>query len=436
MDDLLSLRPPEGPSLSPTSEPRRFRVLWTRRHALALALILLCGALVRIALHGGVDYSPADETTYLDYASMVQKEGLEAWPALVEEFEAAGRGIPSPVRWGYVLTAAGACGVAGECTYDVLAWLSTLSGIAVIALVYMLGAATVGRGAGLLAAALVALSPLQLAMGRRALQDEVVCAATLLALLVIRRMAAEDADSRRYLPLLLSAGAVSLSMVIKETTLLFYPAFLILAWPEVARRGIPWRLAVPLMVAPLVLVGGYLLLMAGSGDGAGALVGRMVGAQAGVGLAPPEGSYTAKYHGGSPHRLLIDLLALNPFVVILALGAVAHAVVGSTGRARSGERRILLATVASALLFAALPNRNARLWVPLDALFAILAAHYLLTVLRTRIQHRVMIRWGVAGAAALAIGAVNALIFRRVFLEMGVYDPVTDRILWALGMIP
>jgi len=436
MNDPLASNAPEGLPPGGAPAPAGLRFLRHRRYPLALAGILLVGTILRIALHGEANYNPGDETTYLRYATMVQEGGVAAWPEVVEWFEASEWEIPSPVRWGYVLVSAGACAAAGECTYDVLAWISTLSGIAVIVLVYLLGVATLGRGTGLLAAAFVVLSPLQLAMGRRALQDEVVCAATLLALLAVRRLATMDADSRRALPLVLAAGAVSFAMVIKETTVLFYPAFLILAWPEARRREIPWRLAVPLLTAPLTLVGGYVLLMSGSGDSAAELVGRMVGAQAGIGFAPPSGSYTATYQGGSPHRLLIDLLALNPLVVMMALGAGAYAVAGTRTAIGPGATRIVFATAASAVLFAALPNRNARLWVPLDALFALLAAHYLVTVLRTRFPRDAAVRWGLAGACVVFVGAVNWILFRRVFLEKGVYDPVTAHLLWALGMIP
>src|SRR6185436_20181029 len=89
---------------------------------------------------------------------------------------------------------------------------------------------------GLLGAALTVTSPLQLAMGRRALQDETFCAALLLFFLALTPILTGVASRRRYLFAILS---FAFALSIKETAVLLYPAVLLLLGMAIRQRG--WR---------------------------------------------------------------------------------------------------------------------------------------------------------------------------------------------------
>lgn len=84
--------------------------------------------------------------------------------------------------------------------------------------------------AGLLAAAFAAVSPIELALGRRALQDEVFCLAVLAAFTVV-----VVAPKR----IVLAVIAIAVALSIKESFLLLLPAFL------VYKRRDAWLLLIP-----------------------------------------------------------------------------------------------------------------------------------------------------------------------------------------------
>jgi hypothetical protein len=86
--------------------------------------------------------------------------------------------MPNPLRWSWIEAISIACSL-GECSHRTLASLSTTAGIIVVGLTWVIARELFGSQAGLAATALAATSPLQLALGRRALADEFFCAAVL-----------------------------------------------------------------------------------------------------------------------------------------------------------------------------------------------------------------------------------------------------------------
>ena len=156
---------------------------------LAAPLLILAAGL-RIAVNNVTTFSRADETVYLLYAKALAAGS--GYPALIQLF-ADDRGmwvLPNPLRWSYLGAASLAIRASGDTTPHALALLSTLAGIVAVALTYMLGRDLFGEKVALIATTLVATSPLQLALGRRALADEFFCAfvlASIAALLLYLR---------------------------------------------------------------------------------------------------------------------------------------------------------------------------------------------------------------------------------------------------------
>ena len=106
----------------------------------ALGLIVLVGSVVRLLLHRGVTYSPADEAVYARYSCYLTERGvLNGYPEIVSTYLStpADHIYPSPARWGFLLPSAGVSEVLG-CGPAAVAWVSTLSGIALLGLVAVL----------------------------------------------------------------------------------------------------------------------------------------------------------------------------------------------------------------------------------------------------------------------------------------------------------
>lgn len=401
------------------SEARRRR----RAHRLALVAVVVAAATLRIAWNDVTQFSPADETHYLAIAKTLAPAMLERYPALAAEYVAhpGAWKFPSFLRWGWHGMGAMVCKVQPDCTHRSLAWISTLSGITAVLLAYGIGRARLGERAALLGAAFVAVSPLQLGLGRRALQDELVCATVLAALWAALRVLDAPRGERAWGRYVTAIAAAALAFSVKETFVLYAPAFVALWLFARARRGGGRPLdAALLVVPPLVYYGGYCLLthtvtqFFAMGRAAVSVLGD---------------GYARAYQSGPPHRCLLDLLALSPLPMLLAAGA--GAVIASSRDPAARGARELATFTALALAPFALMTKNARFLAAADALAALLAAWLVVTLAeRARAPRRLL-----AAAAAIVV-ASNLWIFDRVFLRGGVDDPTSYEVLHALEMIP
>src|SRR5918996_3020819 len=127
-------------------------------HHLPFAALLTVAAPIRILLDNVTVFSPADETVYLRYVQLLAGGGSYARIVRMFVDDRAMWVFPNPLRWGY-LGAATLFSSIGGCSYRTLATLSTVAGIAAVALTYWLGLQLFERTTALFAAALLAPPP-------------------------------------------------------------------------------------------------------------------------------------------------------------------------------------------------------------------------------------------------------------------------------------
>lgn len=377
----------------------------TRNERWALVALTVAAALLRIVFNDVARYSAADERHYVEYTRTLVEHGFfGGYRLLVDEHLGHPERwiFPPPVRWGYFALTTLWSHLRGSCDPRGLAWLSALAGVACVPLTFLVGRRLVGVRAALLGAALVCASPLELAMSRRALGDEVFCAAALLAgwtLLSRRRLAA--------------LAALTFLFAVKETAFLLYPALLMLLWLERRSDGERLRpIDLALLALPPIL---YFLV--------GSALARSVGDFAAVARTPVASvaaDYPTRYQAGPPHRLLLDLFALAPLVSLGACFALAFLV----DRADAGARRLAALTLAVLVVFCLAPSKNVRYVIFVDPL---LLVGWMLAA-------RLRLRTAVALVALDA--AVELTLFVHIFLDGAVYDPVSDNLFRALKMIP
>ncbi|HEV8534132.1 MAG TPA: glycosyltransferase family 39 protein [Candidatus Limnocylindria bacterium] len=388
-----------------------------RRVYLVLAAVLVAGAILRVHWNDVAEYARSDETVYLISARTLASS-WSSYPQLVREYIAdpSRQLFPLPSRWGGLVITSAACVIA-PCTHRTLAWVETIAGIAAILLTFLAARSLFGDRAGLVAAVLTVTSPIQLAMGRRALEDELFLVAILLALWSSVAIAKARVDSARVVAL--GVAAFTLAFALKEVFTLYYPAFaamlIVLRADHRPRVGDFLLFVLP----PFVFAAVFWVL---SGDVLHLLT------LARIQQSMRGNEYIAQFQSGPFYEPLLDLYVLAPLVT--AAGLVAG---GLALRDRRG-RDAIAATIFVALLLASygLIPKDARYFIPADAGF------------------RMLIGWGLGGifslaslrtwAIALGAGLVNALveiaIFVAVFLRGGVYDPVLANILRALDAIP
>lgn len=378
-----------------------------RERWLLLALVALA-AVLRVALNDVTAYSRADEQHYVEYTRTLVEQGFFHGYRVIVDRHVSYRELwvfPSPVRWGWLTLTWLVSELRGSCDPRGIAWISTLAGIAAVPLTFAAGRRFVGARAALVAAALSVTSPLQLAMSRRALTDELFCAAGLAALWAL-------SARRRGL----AVAALTFVFAIKETAFLLAPALLALVWME--RRAAGERLGLadvaPLALSPVV----YAAICAVLSGGVAEFVAVFRTPFATLGA-----DYLVRLQAGPPHRLLLDLFTLAPLVCLAATGALARLIDAED----AGARRLGVVTLALVTVFCLSPSKNVRYVILADPLLRLLSGWLLVT----RVHRNAVL------ASLLAAGAaVEIWLFHRIFVAGGVYDPVSDNLLRALRIIP
>lgn len=392
------------------------------RNTVALGLILLFAAALRFYWNDVEPYSPADETRYLSDTRALVQGGITSYPGIVDGFLAdPARWVsPSPLRWGYLSTASLFCGLTHDVSFRALATLSTMAGLLSVLMTYLVGAELLSRTAAIFGAALVTTSPLQLALGRRALADELFCLAFLVALFtLLRHLRAERARERAGW-LIGWIVATTMAFAIKEQFLLVYPVVLLFWWFRSGRRLTP-RHVLTWTLPPLLYASVFCLLSASVSK-----FFRVAWITSSTIGAP----YAMRYQSGPPHRVLIDFLAIAPIVTVATILAVAFVAL-RLSRCEEGEWQLLLLFAGIVAAHALLPSKNLRYLIEADPLARLLVASFAWREIRIR-----GLGLPTVVVALVINGAVELTLFVTIFVRGAVYDPVTDTVLRALDMLP
>jgi 4-amino-4-deoxy-L-arabinose transferase-like glycosyltransferase len=386
-----------------------------------LSALLIVGALLRGHWNDVPAYSRADETVYLNFALRVSSEGASAFPKLARDFVDHSQNwkYPPPVRFGYLGAIGLACKLDSPCTHRTLAGVSTLFGILSLVATFLLVRELGDVRTALAATALSVTSPLQLALGRRALSDEMFCAVFLFAFwALVRAIRAGPPNVVRSYAL--SVALTTLVLSVKETSLLAAPGVLAAIYLLRDRRFERRDLA--LVALPLVVWYLTFALLSGS---ASTLFEVFGASYAGTQNAP----YVEGYSSGPPHRILSDFFLLSPFTSAVAMIGVAFALF-EWKELSPGLRALLVVLVWTLVATSLSPVKNLRYAVNADGLIRALAAWFAVE----RFLPKFGRSWGVALAAGNAL--YELWIFHRAFITRGVYDPVTAELARALSMTP
>ncbi len=390
--------------------------------SLLVAPLLILAAAIRIAVDNVTTFSRADETVYLLYAKALAAG--RGYPAVIRMF-LGDRSLwvfPHPLRWSYLGAAALASSVSpgGDGGYRALATLSTISGIVAVALTYWIGRRLFGLPVALAATALAATSPLQLALGRRALSDEFFCAlvlASMASLLLYLR-----AEGRGRVGWAAAwIGTATLTFAAKEQFLCIYPVVLLYWWLErrdsgrrgLVRDAVLWALPPGLYFAVFCLLARDVMSFF-----------RIARITTSVMRAP----YAEALQSGPPHRLILDSLAVAPLVTMFFIAAAVMMALRPDTFPRELRRLALLAAGIMAVHAMVVPSQNLRYIVSADPFVRLVVAAFLVTELRER--PRILL------TALLVNAVVELTLFHDIFIAGAVYDPVTQNLLQALRMVP
>lgn len=364
----------------------------------------------------------ADESTYANYAVILDQVSLQYYPEIFDRYLANARqregALLPPSRLGLMVPAYTLMGYG----LDALTALRLTSrGAAMISLLFAVG--FLWRAApdirGLAALALFATMPTQLYAAQYAVVDGVLAMWTIALLWMLFEHWRDE--TRRCWPILFALAAAG-AVLTKENAFFVYAALSLLIWGRAIRQK---RLPAGWLIGCWVLgpsVGMGLLWLAAGGP---------VTFFEAILLFMEKNTtftYTEQYMDGPYYRYWVDLTLVHPLLMILVAGAFFT----------QDFRKPLFALAGGFLLLtflqmASLPNgqslRFASIW---DFSLAVLAGWMLVWLAEQWFRGR-----RVAAAILIAIVAASGVAqFHRLFIAGEVYEPVSHELMLRLEMGP
>ena len=409
------------------AEPRR-RAPWAP--LAACVAVLAVAVTLRVVWFGVADRSP-DEQLYTQFGRGIAHEGLAWFPRTVAAYTGEGDvEYPWVHRAGFLSLVALAQVVSGR--HDPVAGelLSCTTSIAAVALTGVLAWVLLSPWCAVLAMLFLAVSPLDLALARRAWQDDVVALATLSIVALLLKALARPDERRWRVAFFLVSGV---TLLIKESVALpFGFGGCVLAWDSWVRSRDARRAVAPLAwgAAVTALVIGAVIALCGGLAPARALLAMTPEAWA------PD-AYLREYQTGGVGYYVIGLRILQPVPWLLGCIAAALAVVDAPllrgpWCAASGGRalRVLGGYVFFFLTVSCIySSKNMRFLSPIYSPVAMLAAALVMSVLRW-LEARAPLaarRGAVAVVAGLLLLAAwsDARRFDHYFNEIQIQDLAT-----------
>ena len=395
----------------------------SRHAALWLTCALLLVAVWRVWSFQAPAQPGYDESVYLHYVEVFSQQGFGGLRETIRQArdDAWLKVGPPPFRVLHVVTASALSRGLGGPSISHLALVSALFASATVLLAALLLREWLGARDAALATLLLGFSPLATALARRALQDSFFAFLVVLAVYALHRCLRGGAlRDRTGLTLALLACFLT-----KESTLLLYPALLLIAlWrPEGLRASV--ALLPCFALAPLLA----LTVQAACSGG----VTELAAAYRAYVTQQSQIPYAQQFQSGPWFRYLLDWLMLTPVPLLLAMAGLLRTDVPASQRAAHRLCAILL--VVGLGVFGALSMLNARFILPLELPLVALA------VLGLRgIAERAVARpsYRALATAVLLVLALSAEVrsFVVLFDRAGLYDPVTAQLAKAWRLIP
>lgn len=391
-----------------------------RTALLGAAAVVLLAVALRWLVFNVTDFR-GDELIYVRYAGRISSQGLAEFGVLAEEYATNPSlwASPPPSRVLYLLMTAMGCAVAGACSGTTVAGVSFVAGIALVAFTVVLAGRMFGARVALLAGLLVAVSPLQLQLSRRALQDGLFSLTVLLALWAFW----ERGRSPRMAWEALLGGALLAALLTKETSIIYlialFGALVFPGWLDSGSvpftRSIVAAILLPLPLAALILFA----LIPNPQVLPGVFAGLLVGT---------DYPYAVVYSGGRWFRYIVDFLLLSPVTALLAIGYYFRP------DEEPSDRFLGRFTLVLFLVLSLLPVMNVRYISFLDVPMRILAV----LTLASLVTHPAVAWMGqrVLTVAVLVLAAYDLFLFDAIFIDNQVYDPVTANLARAARLIP
>ncbi|HEY3216890.1 MAG TPA: glycosyltransferase family 39 protein [Candidatus Eisenbacteria bacterium] len=399
-------------------------------HAACLTL-LACGIVLRVWHFPVAVYTP-DEDAYANfYAAPLVQQGLGRLPALVNDYDARPEmhQFPSPTRVGHLWLMVATMLVLEDHSPRAGAALSTVASVLILVLIWVVGATFVHPWVAAMALLFAIVSPMDLAMARRAWGDELFAC---LALAATWAFLVYSSAPRRKRWAAACLGLAGYAILTKETGLL------LLGLATIGLTVVAWRASGP-RTAALLLAGGAITLVLTGAVWAAAVGGwePLRAAFDRLTDASSVNEYMRKYQSGGPEYYVRGIGRLQPLP--MALGVLAAVLVVLRVHTRLGLPRkdadnatwatLAYLVMAFTTVAVAYPQKNLRFLGPAYAPLDLLAAGLLwggLSFARARVRPVLYRRSAVAlGLGLVACAVADHHRFVTYFIERQIPDLAT-----------
>jgi len=400
-----------NPHTRPILDGRFFLIL------LCVAAFLIYSSLPRVA------YKPdADEGYYLNYATRVSKEGVGSFPGIFSDFvhNKANWIFPSPLRVAYIALGGAWLRLFGP-SYIALSWLSLCCYCGALAVSFCFGRKYYGGMTALLFSVLLAFSPLNMAMARRALVDGPANLCAIVSVWLLYDAAGERGGMRRAM----FVGVYAIAILMKEVLVLLAPVFAIyLAIGKcMKKQQLPLRDLLLMTVCPPFLALAVCVLASGDAASVFKVIRIIIS-------SPAVNRYANLYCSGGWIRYVVDFILLSPWVCILAIGYFFSQMCMPQRREADRYFSVLGVCYFFFLIFFV---KNVRYAMLLDMplrLFAVLMIQRLAETYAPR--HAIV----VCALCVASISLFDYILFYNIFVIHTLYDPVSIYLLWERQLIP
>lgn len=364
----------------------------------------------------------ADEGFYFKYATYIGEKGVFGFQDLFRDYVQNQQNwlFPNPLRIGFIALSAIWLKITGSSLLN-LAYLSLLCFYLFVFFSYCFVKKYFSQELALLLTTLLAFSPLNMAVARRALMDSASNLFTFLSVWLFLESIKEN-NSRKSTLFVLIYSFTILTKEISVFLSVFFVFYLFLR-RIIFKKPLKLKDFLAATVFPFGIAGIVYIVMAGGIS--------WVFDTAEIILNSPQNNQYALLFGSGPwFRYLIDWMLLSPWVFILALGFCIHYL---TKNEWQEEIFYLLLYSAMAVFILSIFTKNIRYLIFLDMpirLFSLL----MLNELRKRFFKEK--GFVVLVVLTVCISLFDYLNFYNLFIRHSIYDPVTYWLLQAWHIIP
>jgi 4-amino-4-deoxy-L-arabinose transferase-like glycosyltransferase len=389
-----------------------------------ILLCVICTILVFSSFKYLEFYGGADESYYLRYATLANEDGLTAFQGMFKDYISDSQNwvFPNPLRIAFITISALWTRIFGA-TYLALSSLSLFCYLLALAVSYYFSKKYFGRTVSLLFCILLAFSPLNMAMARRALVDSAANLFLISSIWLFFDML-EDRKRFKYFIFVIT---YALAILIKETAILLVPVFVLYLF---IRR---YALKKELHLSDLLYISIYPPLLAGivylAAAGTPFNVLRVIKI---IMASPSTNLYAILYSSGPWFRYVVDFILLSPWVSILAIGFFFSYI-----SSKQYQEKMLYFMSVFIIYFLVLNifAKNIRYAILLDTPLRIFAVFMILKIIENRFtksKYAPILPY----TLVIAIAAYDYLSFYNLFITNGIYDPVSFLLLKARQFIP